>query len=604
MQFGYMIRAWQTALSKIYLAIHNMEEMIIDPLPLKIKVKEPPDTIIRNGRLVNVFTNNIIDGLAVTIKDRYITGIGKESLFTQGEGTDIIDAEGLYLCPGFIDSHTHLDFMLPFYALVPYALKGGTTTIVSECAMVATSCGLEGLQSFIESTKGYPIHCFFLAPPLTPPFPSMEDARGLTFHQFARMLKRKDFLGIGEAYWTRIVEHDSLIFKRFALALSLRKTIEGHSAGARNDKLFQYLLTGITSCHESITMGEALEKLRFGIYVMIREGWIRRELDELYQLKDSGVDERRIILVSDVFDPVLLYSKGYMDVIVKKAIDYGFTPIQAIKMVTINPADYFGLRHLGAIAPFRYADILFLKDISTIAIQKVMVNGKMVWSEGGLTSSVAPFKYPPTMIKTIKMDHMIEDDFRIKAHRTKRRVRVIVIVNETITCEKITTLPTSSGYTLGDIALDIIYVAVINRKSGKTISKGFIKGTGIRRGAVTTSVVWDTGNILVVGSTERDMALAVNRLIEIQGGYVVAKAGEIICDFSMPAYGLIPTSSMEEIVRRFRNFEWAMKEIGSILTNPLLTLQTIPFTGLPSLRITDKGIADIKAKHLVSLYVD
>jgi adenine deaminase len=581
-----------------------MNEKILGRLLRKAKVEEPPDSIIRNGRIVNVFTNSIVDGLAVTIKNGYITGICKESSFTQGKETDVIDAEELYLCPGFIDSHTHLDFMLPFHELVPYALKGGTTSIVSECAMVATSCGLEGLQSFVESTKGYPIRCFFLAPPLTPPFPSMEEALGLTLHQFARILKRDDFLGIGEAYWTRVVENDPLILKRFALALSLRKTIEGHSAGARNDKLLQYLLTGITSCHESTTMEEALEKLRFGIYVMIREGWIRRELDELFKLKDSGVDERRIILVSDVFDPVLLYNKGYMDVIVKKAIDYGFTPIQAIKMVTINPADYFGLRRLGAIAPFRHADILFLKDLSTIAIQKVMVNGEMAWSEGGLASSVTPFKYPPTMIETIKTDHMTEDDFRIKAHRTKRKVRVIVIANETITREKIMILPTSDGYIPGDIALDIVHIAVINRKSGKTLAKGFIEGTGIRRGAVTTSVVWDTSNILVVGSTERDMALAVNHLIDIQGGYVVVREGEIIYDFPMPAYGLIPTFSMEEIEKRFRSFEWAMKEIGSVLTNPFLTLQTIPFTGLPSLRITDKGIADIKTKRLVSLYVN
>jgi adenine deaminase len=581
-----------------------MSEKTLGRLLRKAKVEEPPDSIIRNGRIVNVFTNCIIEGLAVTIKDGYIIRIGKEDSLTQGRETKIIDAQGSYLCPGFIDSHTHLDFMLPFYELVPYALRGGTTTIVSECAMVATSCGLEGLQSFVESTKGYPIRCFFLAPPLTPPFPSMEEALGLTLHQFARILKRDDFLGIGEAYWTRVVENDPLILKRFALALSLRKTIEGHSAGASGDKLLRYLLTGITSCHESTTTDEALEKLRFGIYVMIREGWIRRELDELFKLKDSGVDERRIILVSDVIDPVLLFNKGYMNVIVKKAIDYGFTPMQAIKMVTINPADYFGLRHLGAIAPFRHADILFLKDLLTIAIQKVMVNGEMAWSEGGPTRSVTPFIYPPAMMKTIKTGHMTEDDFRIKAHRTKRKVRVIVIANETITHEKIMALPARDGYIVGDIALGVINVAVINRKNGKSLAKGFIEGTGIRRGAVATSVVWDTGNILVVGSTERDMALAVNHLIDIQGGYVVVKDGEIIYDFPMPVYGLIPTFSMDEIAKRFRGFEGAMKEIGSVLANPLLTLQTIPFTGLPSLRITDKGIADIKTKRLVSLYVN
>ena len=212
---------------------------------------------------------------------------------------------------------------------------------------------------------------------LTPSFPALERAKSHSFRDFSNLLKRDDFLGIGEAYWTRLIEGDDRVLKQAALAISLRKTLEGHSAGARGNKLIQYVTTGITSCHESTTLEEALEKLRQGVYVMLREGWIRKELKELSALKDANVDERRLILVSDVFDPVMLAEEGYMDVIVRTAIELGFSPMQALKMATINPADYWGLRHLGAVAPLRYADILFIDDLAKVSVKQVMAERRI-----------------------------------------------------------------------------------------------------------------------------------------------------------------------------------------------------------------------------------
>ena len=226
-----------------------------------------------------------------------------------------------------LSTRTHTSTaMLPFHELVPYAVRGGTTTIVSECAVVAQSCGASALQTFIESTKGYPVRCYFVAPGLTPTFPTLERAMGISFRDFSRVLKRDDFLGIGEAYWTRLVEGDDRVLKQAALAISLGKTLEGHSSGARGNKLLQYMTTGVTSCHESVTYEEAMEKLRYGLYVMIRQGWVRKELDELSKLKDATVDTRRLILASDSFDPVMLYEEGYMDVIVRTAIERRVQP--------------------------------------------------------------------------------------------------------------------------------------------------------------------------------------------------------------------------------------------------------------------------------------
>ncbi|MCX5798837.1 MAG: amidohydrolase family protein [Proteobacteria bacterium] len=580
-----------------------MQKDVLKDLLNVVKGVAPPDCVIRNGRLINVFTNSIEENLAIVIKNGFIASIEEDTHRPSYPGIEVVDAEGLYLCPGFIDAHTHLDSIYPFYELVPYSIRGGTTTIISECGMVACACGIQGVESFVDSTKGYPLRCYFVAPPLTPPFPKMENALGLTLKQFARLLKREDFVGIGEAYWTRIVEGDERVLKQAALALSLNKRLDGHSAGARGKRLAEYIITGITSCHESVNVEEALEKLRFGVYIMIREGFVRKELKELSKLQNMDVDKRRIMMVSDVFDAVMFCEDGYLDSIVRRAIGYGIPPIEAIKMVTINPADYYGLRYLGAIAPLRHADILFLKDIQDISIEKVIVNGEMVFTDGDFTKAIKPHQYPEEMKHTIETERLEEDDFKVKAHKKSNVIRVIEIANQTITREIQYNAEVREGFIEKDLNHDIVPVAVIHRGKGKRLGKGFIKGTGIADGAFATTLIWDTANILTIGSSEEDMKVAVNRLIEIQGGTVISKRGEIIYEFPMPVYGVIPLMTMEEIRDKTKELDEKMKVIGTTLTKPFLTLQTIPFTGLPFLRITDRGLADIKNKKLVSLFL-
>jgi len=581
-----------------------MDHITLRRLLQTAKGELAPDTVITNGRIVNVFTNNIDENVSILIKDGYIASFENGKGELSAKARSVIDAKGLYLCPGFIDSHTHLDAMLPFHELVPYAVRGGTTTIVSECAVVAQSCGASALQTFIESTKGYPVRCYFVAPGLTPTFPALERAMGISFKDFSRLLRRDDFLGIGEAYWTRLVEGDDRVLKQAALAISLGKTLEGHSSGARGNKLLQYMTTGVTSCHESVTYEEAMEKLKYGLYVMIRQGWVRKELDELSKLKDATVDTRRLILVSDSFDPVMLHEEGYMDVIVREAIRLGFSPMEALKMATINPADYFRLRHLGAIAPLRYADILFIDDLSKVSIQKAMVNGEMVYVGRTFLPKIKPYRYPAAVKRTIKTGKVREEDFRIKAHAPKHRVRVIEIANETITKESISELQAGSGYLEKDLAHDILPVAMIHRHDKKKMGKGFIRGTRIKDGAVAISVTWDTSNILTLGSSEKDMALAVNRLIALQGGIIIVRQGKVIYEFPMPVYGTIPPYGIKEITGKIKALDEGLKAIGGGFDKPFLALQTIPFTGLPYLRITDRGLADIRSRKLVSIFVD
>jgi len=563
----------------------------------------PPDLIIKNGRIVNVFTNSIDENSTLVIKDGWIVSMEKGDTRTVYKDAEVMDAGGLYLCPGFIDAHTHIDSMIPFCEFAPYALRGGATTVVTETSAAACACGIEGVNALVESTKGYLLRCFFLAPPLTPPFPKMEGSDGLSLKEMKSILRREEFLGIGEAYWTRIVEGDERCLAQAAYAQTLRKELDGHSAGARGKNLIQYVLTGITSCHESVSIDEVLEKLGFGMYIMIREGWVRMELPELSKIKDLDVDKRRIMLVSDVFDAVMLYEDGYLDSIARKAIQYGFPPIEAIKMMTINPADYYGLRYLGAIAPLRHADILFMRDIRDVSIEKVMANGEIVWSDKKLLKTVKPHIYPDSVKNTITAGKIEEKDLKIKTRLQGPLVRVIEVANQTITREIHWEAQKKDGFLEKDLDGDIIPVAIINRRGGRKISKGFIKGTGIKSGAVATTLIWDTGNMLTIGSDEKDMAAAVNRLIDIKGGTVIVHNGNVIYEFSMPVFGIMPVARLEEIKDKTKELEKKMKEIGSRLERPFLTIQTIPFTGLPFLRITDKGLADIRNKELVSLFV-
>lgn len=563
----------------------------------------PADTVIRNGKLVNVFTDSVEDNVAIIIKDGRVVSFEKDSGKASLTGTTEIDAEGAYLCPGFIDAHTHLDSMFPFHEFVPFSLRGGTTTIITECAMAAGACGMKGVESFVESTKGYPLRCYFVAPPMTPPFPKLERAAPFTLKEFSALLKREDFLGIGEAYWTRAVEGDNRILAQAALAQSLNKCLDGHSSGARGKRLIEYALTGITSCHESVSLDEAMEKLRLGMYVMIREGFVRKELPALSKLKDMKVDARRIMMVSDVFDAPMLWEEGYLDSIVKKAIEFGFSPMDAIKMVTINPADYHHLRYLGAIAPLRFADILFLRNLEDMIIEKVMVHGDIVVEGRKFIKNIKPFVYPEEMTRTITVDKLEENDFRIKARAGVNRIRVLHVANPTITKEISIEARVKDGYLEKDLENDVIPIAVINRRQGKGMGKGFIKGMGIKDGALATTLIWDTCNILTIGSSEAEMRYAVNRLIDIQGGTVITKNGEVIYEFPMPVFGLIPLMTMKESMEKTKGLDEKMRSIGTYLEKPFLTIQTIPFTGLPFLRITDKGLADIKNKQLVPVFL-
>lgn len=580
-----------------------MNIKIIRDLVNTCKGKNEADVIIENGKILNVFTDEIIEDSIIAIKSGFIFYVGPMDKTFYGTKTEVINADGSTLVPGFIDAHTHLDSIISFDKFTIASLKGGTTAIVTECAMIANACGFRGVLSFLKSIKGYLVKAYFLAPPLTPPLPEFETSEGLNYEEFEELLKMPNCVGIGEAYWTEAVLDKGGYFKKAQLAINTFKKLEGHAAGAKGRKFLSYLNCGITSCHESITFEEAKLKLNNGIYVMVREGFIRKELEQLWLLKDFKGDKKRLILVSDVFDPLML-SEGYMNLVVKKAIHLGFDAVDAIKMATINPSDYFGLRFHGAIAPFRYADILFVDSLKSLNIKMVMSSGKIVVKNDECKIKISVPNVPKKFKNSLKVRHLTSENFKILTKRKSQKVRVLHISSPTIIREDFAILSSKNGYLLPHMDEDIIYAYVVNRKFERNeLGKGFIKGTGIKEGAVATSLTWDTGNIIVLASNIEDAELSVKEVVKDGGGFVVVRNNKVIFRLPLPYYGFISSMSIKDWKKALNDFEEALKNIGSKIERPFLTLQTIPFTGLPFLRITDKGLVDIVKMKKVSLFV-
>jgi len=338
------------------------------------------DLVILNCRILNVYTGEMIDGHSICIKDKWIACVTRDAKSRTGPSTKVIDAKGMTVIPGLIDGHTHLANYFCAQEFLKYAIVGGTTCIVTETLEAYPVAGLKGVIDFIESYQNQPIKVFNTAPVM---ISTSKEAGGIPEDELEILLKRDDVVGLGEVYWQSVLQNSEDILPLMNRALALGKTVEGHSAGAREGKLAAYVGMGVSSCHEAINMEQALERLRMGLYVMAREGGVRKDLEAISKIKDAGVDLRRLILVTDSVSPKFLIEKGGLGYVVRKAIDLGFHPVDAVRMATLNVAEHFGIDHMvGGIAPGRFADLCIIPNIKDITPARVVSNGKVVARNG------------------------------------------------------------------------------------------------------------------------------------------------------------------------------------------------------------------------------
>jgi adenine deaminase len=559
------------------------------------------DIAILNASIVNVYSGELLHRWSVTIKGEWIAYVGKEPGHTIGPHTKIIDADGKTLIPGLIDGHTHLAWLLSPYEFLKHGMIGGTTTIITETMEVFPVSGYNGVIDFLNALNDQPIKIFATAPFMAS---ISKRARGIPLDVLKSLLLRDDIVGLGESYWQTVLQEPEKNLPIFQEAANTGKTLEGHSAGAKAEKLMSYVIPGISSCHEPINQEEALERLRLGMYVMIREGSIRSDLDAICSIKDSGIDFRRLILVTDGIEPKDLIYKGYMETLVQKAIDCGFDPIHAIQMSTINVAEHFALDSIvGGIAPGKYADILIIPDSKTIKAEQVISKGKIIASNGRLIA--VPRKHTFSIESRNSVDlptSLMPPDFSItiKTDLPYVHVRIIDQVTPLVTKEIIKSMPVINGEIRLDTDHDILKVAAIDRRfiPGKMFV-GLIRGFHLSTGAIACSAAWDTSDIIVVGENERDMSEATNRIHEIQGGAVVYANGKILEEIPLPIFGVMADISLEKIAKKMDNIKNITKALGCPFENPLLTLVTLTGAAIPFLRICEEGLVNLRdGKHL------
>ncbi len=565
------------------------------------------DSAIVGGDIVNVYTGEVLSGDTVLIKGGKIAYAGKNAGKSIGSSTQVIDASGKTLIPGFIDGHTHIDYIFSVSELLRYAIKSGTTTIITESIQIAFPLGYQGIIQFLKATKNQPVKIFVVAPPMATISPLARE-HSITTGELRKLLRRKEIIGLGESYWNYVIEGDQRILDFIAETKKSGKKLDGHSAGARDNKLQAFISSGISSCHEPTTVEEIMERLRLGIFVLIREGWARSELEVVSKIKDEKIDFRKLALTSDGTQPGRLVTEGYMESIVQKAIDLGFEPVTAIQMATINIAQHFGIDDFtGGIAPGKCADIVIIPDIQTIQPEYVISNGQVIARNGQIVVQPRKHTFPKSMQNSVHLTKNFDAsdfDIPLESNSTSARVRVIEQATGLVTREAIMDVPVSNGLLQSDTSKDILKVAAIERTylPGKTFV-GFIKGTGLKHGAIATSTTWDTCDIIVVGAHEVDMARAVNRLKELDGGIVVCDGNKILAEISLPFGGIFSTQPMETIANEFQGIQQAAANLGCALPDICVTLSVLTTPAIPYLRICEQGLVDLKQNRFVDLIV-
>lgn len=567
------------------------------------------DLIITGGHLVNVYSGELLSGMEIAVLDGRVCYVGPSAAHARGPETQPIDANGLVVAPGFIDGHTHIShFCRPYEYLEAY-LAHGTTTVISTCDELASVFGFEGVKLFLEEVERHPARAFTMLSMAAPQDPLLCSTRSFSQAEVVEGLAHPRILGLGEIVsWVRLIEGDSEILDRIEAAWREGKTIDGHTAGARDQKLCAIAAAGVSSCHEPISEEDVLQRLRAGYWVMLREGTFRRDLEAtLKPFVRDGLNPHRLILVSDSMAPEDIARDGHLDFIVRRAISLGLPPVQAIQAVTLNPATYSGLaQDIGGIAPGRYADLVLLEDLEEVRVHSVYIGGKVAAETGRTLTLKDPISFPADMFRSLQFGHPITpESFCIPCSSHSVKIRVMEFLNPTITVERMLKCSPRSGALEADWDQDLMKVAVFDRhgKTGK-IAFGFLKGLGVRVGAIGTTNNLDENTLLVTGSSDRDMALCANLLLQSGGGMAVVDQGEILERLDFPLGGIFSLEPWPIVGEGLTRIHRCLRERGARFPKAIYAICFLTFATLPALRITARGLVAVKERKIVPLIVD
>lgn len=552
------------------------------------------DLLIKNGRIVDVFSGQI-EKRDVAIFDGRIVGFGDYP------AKKIVDLEGDFLCPGLIDGHVHVESsMVGISEFARAILPHGTTTVVIDPHEIANVFGVKGVYWMAESAKGVPLNLFVMIPSCVPASALETSGAELKAEDLDSLFQEPWAIGLAELMnFPGVIFRDPEVLGKIEKARG--KRIDGHAPLLSGKGLYAYLVAGIRSDHECTTPREAKEKLKNGMWIMVREGSTARNLKDLLPLIHTK-NSRRFFWVTDDRHPKELIEEGHIDSMVRQAIRLGLDPILAIQMATLNPAEYFRLDDLGAIAPGFRADLISFDHLGEFRIKKVFKDGVLIAENGRLVPNASKRVKRPKIRKSIHIGKIDKTSFLLRSDQPWAKV-IQLIPGQILTKKVMKKIILREGVAYPNLEEDILKIAVVERhRATGNVGVGFVQGFGLKEGAIASSVAHDSHNIVVVGTDDEEMVRAVRMIQKMGGGLIVTGKGKVLASLPLPIGGLMAERSVHQVHRKLVTLHEKAREMGCKISDPFMALSFLSLPVIPELKITDKGLVDVNQFKIVPVF--
>jgi adenine deaminase len=568
--------------------------MTLETLIAVARGEVPSDLVLRNVRLLNVFSGEI-HSADIAIHDGRVVGLGEY------QARQVVDLEQRFVVPGLIDAHVHLeDSMVQPSEFARAVLPHGTTAVICDPHEIGNVLGLDGVRYMLDASEGLPLSVYVMAPSCVPATHMESAGAELAADDIEKLWGYERVLGLAE-----MMNYPAVLSRVPAVLDKIRsagdRPIDGHAPGLSGLDLNAYIAAGVRSDHECTDLDEAREKLRRGMHILIREGTTERNLHTLLPLV-TPQNARLCHFCSDDRHPDTLLREGHIDGMVRQAIGWGLDPVLAYQMATINTAEYFQLRHVGAVAPGYRADLLVLDDLEAVQVAQVYAAGQLVADGGQILFSMSGMLDVPIQPSV----HVELDVLNLDIAAGEGSARVIGTIPDQVVTEDLRMVPTSeNGRVVSDPGRDLLKIAVIERHHGTgNVGLGLVKGIGLKEGAIASSVAHDSHNLVVVGASDEGMRVAVAAIADMGGGLVVVVGGRVRAACPLPIAGIMSDHPIEEVRDQVEALTEAAHALGCTLPDPFMTLSFLALPVIPNLKLTDKGLVDVNKFELVPLFGD
>lgn len=569
------------------------------------------DLLLSCANLVNVFTEEIYPADILISGEKIVAVVEPGS----GQGKQVLDCQNLFAAPGLIDGHVHIEsYALSLRELNRLIVPMGVTAMLADPHEIANVSGMEGIRVLLQDAELFPLHVFLQIPARVPTAPGVETTGGIiSLAEVQEMLTWKNTVSLGEIDPSKIVPPLHEYIAKVIAARKLHLITNGHAAELTGRHLNAYISSGIYDDHEGVTTEGALERARLGMISIAREGTLTQNIEAIIKaVTELGLPPDNIVMCTDDKLPHEVAAVGGIDYNVRTAIRLGVTPIQAIKMATLNTARHFHMEgSIGCVAPGRIADIVLLSNLEDFKVEKVIASGKLVAEQGKLIADLPPSEFPDWAVHSIHLARLSQaSDFAIagSAGKTSVKAHVIDITDFPVTCTKaVNIMPVSvhNGKISAEVQHDLLKIAVVERhKKTGNVGMGLVKGFGLQAGALASSVSHDHHNIVVIGANDEDMALAVNHLQEIQGGFCAVCDGKMLASVPLQLGGLMSIEPYEQTVEKLRQLDSVARELGCELSSPIMMLLSISLPTIPDIGLTDMGVIRVHEVNRVPYFVN